>query len=91
MHPNLFKYNYCYRPPSTVPGGDFAKFMRAVCMISNHTVMNEFISKLKNQFDKMFNKKENIQLYLNEDMEIGEFSEARENLDLLEKEYKNFK
>ena len=66
MHPNLFKYNFSYRPPSVVPGGDLAKVMRDVCMISNHTVMSEFILKLNSQFDKMYNKKENIQLYLNE-------------------------
>ena len=91
MNPNLYKYNFSYRPPSVVPGGDLAKFMRDVCMISNHTIMNEFISKLNIQFDKMYNKKENIQLYLNEDMEEAEFKEARENLDSLVKEYKDFK
>ena len=90
MNPNLFKYNFSYNPPSVIPGGDFAKVMRDVCMISNHTVMNEFISKFNNQFDKMYDKKENIQAYLNEDMEESEFKDARENLGLLEKEYKEY-
>ena len=39
----------------------------------------------------MYNKKEKIQLYLNEDMKVSEFKEARENLDSLVKEYKDFK
>ena len=90
MNPNLFKYNFSYTPPSVVPGGDFPKVMRDVSMISNHTVMNEFFSKFNNQFDKMYDKKENIQAYLNEDMEESEFKDARENLGLLEKEYKEY-
>ena len=38
----------------------------------------------------MYDKKENIQAYLNEDMEESEFKDARENLGLLEKEYKEY-
>ena len=90
MNPSLFKYNFSYYPPSVVPGGDLPKVMRDVCMISNHTVMNEFIGKFNNQFDKMYNKKENIQLYLNEDMEEAEFKEARENLAKLVNEYEEY-
>ena len=90
IHPNHFKYNFSYHPPSVIPGGDLPKFMRDVCMISNHTVMNEFISKFNDQFDKLYDKKENIQLYLNEDMEEAEFKEARENLGLVVKEYKDY-
>lgn len=90
MDPSLFKYNFSYYPPSVVPGGYLPKVMRDVCMISNHTVINELISKLNNQFDIMYNKKENVQLHLNEIMEEMEFKEARESLGLLEKEYKDF-
>ena len=33
-----------YQPPTVVPGGDLAKVMRAVCMISNSTAIAEVMS-----------------------------------------------
>merc|ERR1712023_370275 len=35
--PTGFKCGINYQPPTVVPGGDLAKVMRAVCMISNST------------------------------------------------------
>merc|ERR1712154_635092 len=37
--PTGFKCGINYQPPTVVPGGDLAKVMRAVCMISNSTAL----------------------------------------------------
>ena len=39
--PTGFKCGINYQPPTVVPGGDLAKVMRAVCMISNSTAVAE--------------------------------------------------
>ena len=39
--PGGFKVGINYQPPTVVPGGDLAKVMRAVCMVSNSTAIAE--------------------------------------------------
>ena len=43
--PTGFKCGINYQPPTVVPGGDLAKVMRAVCMISNSTAVAEVFSR----------------------------------------------
>jgi len=85
--PTGVKTGICHQPPCVTPESQFATPHRALAMIANTTAIWDIFEKITHKFDMMYAKRAFVHHYVSEGMEESEFSECRENLIMLERDY----
>jgi tubulin alpha len=75
------------RPTVYTREGDFGKSPTSLCVLSSTTAISNAWNRVDREFDSLYTRRAYVHWYVAEGMEETLFSEAREDLEQIEKEY----
>ncbi|CAL8084801.1 unnamed protein product [Calicophoron daubneyi] len=85
--PTGFKLGIASQPPTIPSYSPMAKSNRSATLLMNTSAVNQAMQRITTKFDMLFHKRAFVHWYVSEGMEEGEFTEAREVIDVLRQDY----
>ncbi len=89
--PAQFRVEISNHPQVSFPDDLMAPAKRSVTMMFNTTAIVSLLTELANKFDLMYREKDFLDLYIDEGMDEDKFSEAREGLADLIRNYEELR
>lgn len=76
-----------YQYGSAIDDSEMTKYIRSLCLVANTIAISDKWSKIEQEFNSLYEKRQYIHSYICEGMEQLEFKEAHDELNKLISEY----